>query len=289
MNARKHRAAASPASSDARPPIEIVRERQARGSAELILKYAPSASDEERQRWVDEFNRNPAGATLRLYVHERLGVSLWAGVDQVEALAKSLFAAIPPQAIPQRASDRDLFASSLNLCLMLANLARLGQPEDALETRLTDALSLGCVALRARNEGFDEPLLRVCPRSLDSPRERPAEIKFKKWAVIIHAQLVSYLGFGASEAAEMVARYIDRHSLLPRKRNENSTCVVPKSILNWVRTKGTEGFGWDHRLEIELYAPVIRKAEALKQKGNRKSAADALLSILKEVVSQQRN
>jgi hypothetical protein len=65
-------------------------------AAQLIAAEAPSASDADRQRWCDEFERDALSAIDRLIAHRTLGVSLWEGVDHVAVLAKNLFEAISP-------------------------------------------------------------------------------------------------------------------------------------------------------------------------------------------------
>jgi ribosomal protein S30 len=218
-----------------------------------------------------------------------LGVSLWEGVDHVAALARDLFEAISPPLLAEpnepNISDLELISRALGVCRSLTWVVREWSIQNGrrdlefLDTILTEAVG----AVLERDEGFDEPKLRARPRSLASPRDGEGKSYFKKLASVVHNLLVESLGFDANEAARKIAKHIDDHNLLPRKRGQkhDGKCVVPRSILNWCQTADRER---DDLLVLHIqtkaFWPHLTKAGKLRAQGRREAAADALLSIL---------
>jgi hypothetical protein len=92
-------------------------------AAKYVAEAAPSASDADRQRWCDEFERDALSAIDRLIAHRILGVSLWEGVDHVAVLARDLFEAISPPLLAEpnepNISDLELISKALDVCKSL--------------------------------------------------------------------------------------------------------------------------------------------------------------------------
>jgi hypothetical protein len=259
--------------------------RPSRIFAAPLANEAPSASDADRQRLCDEFDRDALSAIDRLIAHRTLGVSLWEGVDHVAVLARYLFEAISPPLLAEPSepniSDLELISRALQVCRSLTWMVREWSIQNSrrdlvfLDNILTEAIG----AVLERDEGFDEPKLRARPRSLASPRDVEQKRYFKRLASVVHSLLVKSLGYDANEAARKVAKHIDDHNLLPRKRD--GKCVVPKSILNWCRTADGEK---DDLLILHIQKKTFwshfTKAGKFRAQGKRERAADALLSIL---------
>jgi ribosomal protein S30 len=182
-------------------------------------------------------------------------------------------------------SDLELISRALQVCKSLTWMVREWSIQNGrrdlvfLDNILTEAVG----AVLERDEGFDEPKLRAKPRSLASPRDREQKRYFKRLASVVHNLLVESLGYDTNEAAKKVAKHIDDHNLLPRKRGgkQDGKCVVPRTILNWCRTADRER---DDLLVLHIqkkaFWPHLTKAGKLREQGSPEAAANALLLTL---------
>jgi hypothetical protein len=271
-------------------PLELPMESDA---ACLLSKYAPSASDADRKRWCDEFAEDRAAAFIRLYAHRALGVPLWGGVENVACKAIDLFRAISPEICPT-ASHRDQFVKTLEIFYALTGLVAGHQHVDFMRIELHN----GLVAMSERAAGFDEPLFRRTAKSSQSRRERTWVRHFKRWVATVCRILISEFELNDLTAADKVAKYIDDHKLLPRKRN--GRCVVAKSILNWTaaeldlwRRQPSQRENLFDQLTIwddyEYLRPHVAKSARLLREGSRDAAIVALMGALKELSHLKRN
>jgi hypothetical protein len=175
----------------------------------------PEAGPDEI-RWREEMLRNPIDGLMRMRVHKLLGVSLWEGVDDVVARARSLFGAITPNvATGAVVPPLDGFKDALEICLLLTSLGRSDGRADL--ERMAQALHTGLTAVHERQRGYDEPFFRARHRSPRDPRESLTILRVKSMAVIAYDTLLSF-ELESTEAARQVAEVINRNQLLPPKR-----------------------------------------------------------------------
>ncbi len=195
-------------------------------------KRRPAYQDPAIQRLWEEFQRDGPRAVLRWRAHKFLNVSLWDGVDVVASRARHLLDAIPAEALSVQdgATGRESFLHALRVCLYIMMLAyQLGGQKKDIE-KMVYALQAGFFAVRERDRGFDEPLLRVRRRSPQQSRESHFARIIKAAAAEACEALIQ---FGVKDAARQVAEILNRKKLLPIKANAKA--VVPKTVQNWHR------------------------------------------------------
>jgi hypothetical protein len=234
-----------------------------------------------RQRHFQEFLQDAMRAMNRLDAHKLFKVSLWEGVDEIEARARNLFDSIPPEALTTKpgASDREIFKHALKICSRIVILAFKSGRQDL--AHIAYSLEQGCGALTDRDLGFDEPLLRARPKLPSGSRESVQDWHVK--AALAEA-CERLQGFGVKDAARRVADVINRNQLLPVKTNGKA--VVARSVLNWCRRRraGDLQARWNVPRGI-----LFPKALRLWADGKRDAASSTLLHNLPLVIKSIRS
>jgi hypothetical protein len=219
-------------------------------------------------------------AINRLYAHNLFRVSLWEGVNVIEAHARNLFDSIPPEALKTKAgaSDREIFVHALNICHVIVMLAFKSGRQDLAD--IAYSLQKGRAALFDRNRGFDEPLLRARPKLPNGSRESLQDWYVKAALAEACEQLQK---FGGKNAARLVADVINRKQLFPVKAN--GKVVVARTVLNWYRRRRAGDLKPFWNLPGGVLFP---KAQKLWREGKRDAARITLLHNLPSVIKSIR-
>jgi hypothetical protein len=234
-----------------------------------------------RQRHFQEFLQDAERAKNRLDTHRLFKVSLWEGVDVIEARARNLFDSIPPQALTKKAgaSDRESFKHALNICNTIVMLAFKSGRQDL--AHIAYSLEHGLLALIDRDRGFDEPLLRARPKLPTGSRESLQDWYVKAALAAACEQLKE---FGVKDAARQVAEVINRNQLFPIKTNGKA--VVARSVLNWCGRRRAGDFRPFWNVPGGVLFPQARRLWA---EGKRQAARSTLLHNLPRVIKSLRS
>jgi hypothetical protein len=250
-------------------------------SGAVVSRGAQEWTEATRQRHFQEFAQDTMRAMNRLGAHKLFKVTLWEGVDDVEARARSLFDSIPPEALTMKAgaSDREVFKRALDICSTIVMLAFKSGRQDL--AHIAYSLELGRFALIDRDRGFDEPLLRARPKLPNGPRESLQDW-YVKAALAEACELLRK--FGVKDAARQVAGVINNNQLFPIKTNGKA--AVARSVLNWCGRRRAGDLRPFWNLPGGILFPRARR---LWTEGKQHAARSTLLHNLPYVIKDLRS